>query len=62
MQSIGRALLAVSLVLASALPAAAQGTAMDSGPSLIMVWVWILIAGVIIFIVGTSMGVSSGKK
>ena len=32
------------------------------GGSLVYVWGWILVAGIIIFIVGTSMGVRSGRK
>jgi hypothetical protein len=60
MLTIRRTLLAVvaSVVsaFAAASPAAAQG--MDTGPSLLGVWVWILVAGVAIFIIGTSLGVS----
>jgi hypothetical protein len=60
MLTIRRTLLAVvaSVVTAFAAtaPAAAQG--MDTGPSLLGVWVWILVAGVAIFIIGTSLGVS----
>jgi hypothetical protein len=60
MKSMYRAFLAVFTVLATALPASAQGT--TDAPSLIYVWAWILIAGVIVFVVGTCLGVSSGKK
>jgi hypothetical protein len=45
-------------LLAQAMSAAAPTT---SGSSLIFVWVWILAAGIVIFIVGTSIGVKSGK-
>ena len=64
MQSIRRAFLAIAAFLACAVPAAAQmaSDSTTSGSSLILVWVWILVAGVIIFIVGTSMGVKSGKR
>ncbi len=63
MQTIRRALLAVFTVLATALPAAAQtATADTSGPGLGLVWGWILVAGVIIFGVGTCLGAGSGKK
>ena len=66
MQSIRRALFAVTAFLSVALPASAQTTmsgapAGDSGNSLIMVWVWILVAGITIFIIGTCSGVRSGK-
>ncbi len=60
MQTIRRALLAVFTVLATALPASAQTAAPDT--SLGLVWGWILVAGVIIFGVGTCLGVGSGKK
>jgi len=64
MQLIRRALLGAITFLATALPASAQMSAAapaDTGPSLLLVWGWILIAGVIIFIVGTSLGVKGGK-
>jgi hypothetical protein len=61
MQTIRRALLAVFTVLATALPASAQ-TATAPDTSLGLVWGWILVAGVIIFGVGTCLGVGSGKK
>lgn len=60
MPIIRRVLLATFAFLSAAVPAGAQATAAappDQGPSLIWVWAWILIAGIIIFIVGTSMGV-----
>jgi len=57
-----RTLLAVlvSLVaaLASTAPAAAQAAATDQGPSLLWVWVWILVVGTAFMIIGTSLGVS----
>ena len=64
MQAIRRTLLALVAVMASAVPAAAQtaAPAADSAPSLIWVWVWILVAGVIIMIVGTSLGVNSNRR
>jgi hypothetical protein len=67
MSSIRRALLATVAVLSAALPAAAQTTAPaaaaapDQGPSLLWVWGWILVAGVTIFIIGTSIGVSGRR-
>ena len=70
MQKIRSAALSVLAVLASALPAAAQvaatgadtGNGTGTGGSLALVWGWILIAGIVIFIVGTSLGVRSGRK
>jgi len=66
MQIIRGAALSILAVLGSALPAAAQvaaaGTDNGSGGSLAFVWGWILVAGIIIFIVGTSLGVRSGRK
>jgi len=57
-----RALLAIVTVLASALPASAQSSMPASGGgSLVYVWAWILIAGVIIFVVTTAISVRSGK-
>jgi hypothetical protein len=61
MNVVRGAFLTIVTVLASALPAAAQG-APAAGPSLIGVWVWILVIGVIIFVAGTSIGFSSGKR
>jgi hypothetical protein len=62
MHTIRRAVLSVATFLAAAVPAAAQTTSggTDTGPSLLWVWVWILVAGIIIFIVGTSIG--SGQR
>jgi hypothetical protein len=63
MQAIRRTLLALVAVVAGALPASAQTTmAADTGPSLLWVWVWILVAGIIIMIVGTSVGVNSNRR
>ena len=62
MKSIRRALIGALTFLATALPASAQTGTAPAGPSLLLVWGWILIAGVIIFIVGTSLGVNSGRK
>jgi len=64
MQAIRRTLLAFAAVLAAAAPAAAQTAApvADSGPSLLWVWVWILVAGIIVMIVGTSIGVNSNRR
>lgn len=58
MLMVRRVLLAIAAFLSCAVPVSAQTSmATDSGPSLIWVWAWILVAGIIIFIVGTSMGV-----
>ncbi len=63
MQAIRTALLGLVAFIAAAVPAGAQtAAATDSGPSLILVWVWILVAGVIVMIVGTSIGVNSNKR
>ncbi len=65
MRSFRRALLAVVAFFSCALPAAAQTTvpaAVEQGPSLLWVWVWILVAGIIIFIIGTSAGLGSGRR
>lgn len=53
-----RVLLATAAFLSAAVPAAAQNatTTADTGPSLLWVWGWILIAGIAIFIIGTSLG------
>ncbi len=50
---------AFALFAAAAAPAAAQtpaATIDQGGPSLLWVWVWILVVGIIVFVVGTSMG------
>lgn len=51
----------IAMLAAATAPAYAQTGAVtttdQSGPSLLWVWVWILVVGVIVFIVGTSMGV-----
>jgi hypothetical protein len=68
MKRVRQALVTLGATLASvasALPASAQmasapGT--EQGPSLLWVWGWILVAGVIIFVVGTSLGQPSGRK
>jgi FtsH-binding integral membrane protein len=58
----------VAMLAAAGVPAYAQTTAATTtadqggGPSLLWVWVWILVVGVIVFIVGTSMGVSRGGR
>jgi hypothetical protein len=60
MPMLRRVLLTAATFLSGAVPAVAQTTAAappDSGPSLLWVWAWILVAGILIFIVGTSMGV-----
>jgi hypothetical protein len=62
MQTIRLALLAVFTVLVTGLPAAAQTAAASSPPTLILVWAWILVAGIAIFGIGTCLGMSSGKK
>jgi hypothetical protein len=64
MQAIRRTLLALVAVMAGTVPAVAQTAApmADSGPSLMWVWVWILVAGIIIMIVGTSIGVNSNRR
>lgn len=62
MQAIRSALLALVAFVAAAVPAGAQTAAADTGPSLLWVWVWILVAGVIVMIVGTSLGVNSNKR
>lgn len=57
---INRIAAAAALLAATAAPAVAQtpaATTEAGGPSLLWVWGWILVAGVIIFIVGTSLGV-----
>ena len=64
MSKVRRAGLATAAVLFSALPAAAQTAApmTDQGnPSLLWVWGWILVVGIIVFIVGTSLGVRGGR-
>ena len=63
MQAIRSALLGLIAFIAAAVPAGAQtAAATDTGPSLIWVWVWILVAGIIVMIVGTSVGVNSNKR
>ena len=65
MQSIRRTLLGLVALIATAGPAVAQTAtpaATDTGPSLLLVWVWILVAGIIIMIVGTSIGVNQNKR
>lgn len=64
MQAIRRTLLALAAsFVAATVPAVAQtaAAATDSGPSLLWVWVWILVAGIIVMIVGTSIGSNSNK-
>ena len=64
MSMIRRAALTSAAVLFSALPAAAQTAAPTTdqgGPSLLWVWGWILVVGIIVFIVGTSLGVRGGR-
>jgi hypothetical protein len=63
MQAIRRILLGLAAMAAATVPAAAQTAApADTGPSLLFVWVWILVAGIIIMIVGTSSGVNSNRR
>ena len=65
MQAIRRILLGLAAFAAASVPAVAQTATppmTDTGPSLIYVWVWILVAGIIIMIVGTSIGVNSNKR
>jgi hypothetical protein len=64
MQAIRRTLLGLIAFVAATVPAVAQTApaATDTGPSLLWVWVWILVAGIIIMIVGTSSGVNSNKR
>jgi hypothetical protein len=54
MHALRRAFLAIAAVAGSAAPAAAQ-TAAPPDTGLFMVWVWILVVGIIIMIVGTSI-------
>lgn len=65
MPMIRRAALATAAVLFSALPAAAQTAAtttdQGTGNGLLYVWGWILVVGIIVFIVGTSIGVRGGR-
>lgn len=68
MAKVIRSIVAVAAVLATSLPAAAQmtseagGTAgAAQGPSLLWVWGWILVAGIIVFVVGTSLGVRGNR-
>jgi hypothetical protein len=63
MHMIRRVLVGTAAFLSTAVPAVAQTTAAapaaapaDTGSGLIWVWAWILVAGVFIFIVGTSVG------
>ena len=64
MEAIRRTLLALAVVVAGTVPAVAQtaAAATDNGPSLLWVWVWILVAGIIIMIIGTSVGVNSNRR
>jgi hypothetical protein len=64
MQAIRRTLLALVAFVAGTVPALAQtaAPATDTGPSLLWVWVWILVAGIIVMIVGTSIGVNSNRR
>jgi hypothetical protein len=64
MHSIRRIATGLLVALAWALPASAQTTAAaatDSGPSLLWVWGWILVAGIFIMIVGTSLGAGTRR-
>lgn len=59
MPMLRRVLFTAAAFLSGALPASAQMSAAappDNGPSLLWVWGWILVAGIFIFIVGTSLG------
>jgi len=68
MQAIRRAVftfagtLALLASAAVAAPAQMASTPSDQGPSLLWVWVWILVAGIVIFVGGTCFGVGSGKR
>jgi hypothetical protein len=64
MQAIRSALLAGIAFVAGTVPAAAQTAtpSTDNGPSLLWVWVWILVAGITVMIVGTSLGVKSDRR
>jgi hypothetical protein len=63
MQAIRRTLLALIAFAAGTVPALAQTAApADTGPSLLWVWVWILAVGIIVMIVGTSIGVNSNRR
>jgi hypothetical protein len=59
-------LTALGATTALSLPASAQGMSgppPTGGPGLLYVWGWILIAGIIIFVGGASLGVGgSGRK
>ena len=67
MSKISRTLVAIAAFLAPSLPAVAQMTSSDAmaagsqGPSLLWVWGWILVAGVLVFIIGTSLGVRGNR-
>jgi hypothetical protein len=64
MQAIRDTLLALVGLVAATVPAGAQTAtpSTDAGPTLLWVWVWILVAGIIIMIVGTSIGVNSNRR
>jgi len=57
MQAIRRAVFTFAGTLALL-----ASTPSDQGPSLLWVWVWILVAGIVIFVGGTCFGVGSGKR
>jgi hypothetical protein len=63
MSKISRASVALAAFLIPSLPAAAQMTSGDmaQGPSLLWVWGWILVVGVIVFVVGTSLAVRGNR-
>ena len=67
MSKISRISVALAAFLAPSLPAAAQMTSNDvaanagQGPSLLWVWGWILVVGVIVFVIGTSLGVRGNR-
>ncbi len=66
MPMIRRAALAFGAVLASTVPAVAQTTTStpptgDTGSGLVYVWGWILVVGIIVFVVGTSLGARRGR-
>ena len=48
----------MEMILAQSMASSAN----SGGPSLLWVWGWILVAGIIIMIVGTSMGVRGNSR
>jgi len=58
---IRRIVPAVTAFLACTLPALAQSTSTEAAPTLLPVWGWIIVAGFVIFGVGTSLGASKRR-